>query len=99
MYFDMLVEGLTECKIRVPSFEGSHKGSYGTLAEIVASPSGAELESLIARGPAPNSDPERIRFTNHPSDPRESPVRALQVPRMRRRPDPLAFIQHGGPGL
>ena len=29
MSFDMLVEGFTECKIRVPSFEGPIKGVMG----------------------------------------------------------------------
>ena len=31
MSFDMLVEGFTECKIRVPSFEGPIKGVMGWL--------------------------------------------------------------------
>ena len=56
MSFDMLVEGFTKCKIRVPSFEGPIKGVMGPSRRSAASPRPGPRGPWAARG-APTAAP------------------------------------------
>ena len=87
MSFDMLVEGFTECKIRVPSFEGPIKGVMGRLEK-------AKEPEAVRRAAA------RKTGGRSPSRPR-GPGRAPRPPAARTRgtsPEPTSPLRASSPG-